>query len=77
MRNVFALKQAPGSNIPDEIYGYRPYLLAFSAAWVSSEAVVMQPDVTETVTRLPQHMDMTQLSLAAHLGFHRSNERLG
>lgn len=35
MKNIFALKTDPGSNIPDEIYGYRPYLLSFSAAWVS------------------------------------------
>ncbi|KAL1845345.1 hypothetical protein VTK73DRAFT_648 [Phialemonium thermophilum] len=36
MKNIFALHQVPGSNIPNEIYGYRPYLLAFSAAWASS-----------------------------------------
>ncbi|KAH8894591.1 general substrate transporter [Thozetella sp. PMI_491] len=36
MKNVFKLEQEPGSKIPKEVYGYRPYLLAFSAAWASA-----------------------------------------
>ncbi|TPX07829.1 uncharacterized protein E0L32_010516 [Thyridium curvatum] len=36
MKNPFALKEDPGSNIPKEVYGYRPYVLAFSAAWASA-----------------------------------------
>ncbi|KAK7432016.1 hypothetical protein QQZ08_001306 [Neonectria magnoliae] len=36
MRNPFQLQDAPGSNIPREIYGLRPYLLSFSAAWASA-----------------------------------------
>lgn len=33
MRNIFALKENPGDEAPPEIYGFRPYLLAFSASW--------------------------------------------
>ena len=33
MWNPFALKERPGDEAPREIYGYRPYLLAFAASW--------------------------------------------
>ncbi|KAF2729167.1 general substrate transporter [Polyplosphaeria fusca] len=36
MKNPFRLKRDPNSNIPNEIYGVRPYILAFSAAWASA-----------------------------------------
>lgn len=36
MRNPLAMDNTNvDSNIPKEIYGARPYILAFSAAWVS------------------------------------------
>ncbi|KAF2084976.1 putative sugar transporter [Saccharata proteae CBS 121410] len=34
--NPFAIKEAPDSNVPREIYGYRVYLMAISAAWASA-----------------------------------------
>lgn len=37
MRNPFALSGHPGDDTPREIFGYRIYLLAFSATWVSQE----------------------------------------
>ncbi|KAH0434896.1 MFS quinate transporter [Colletotrichum camelliae] len=36
MRNIFSLQDDPGSDTPKEVYGYRPYLLAFSASWASA-----------------------------------------
>lgn len=36
MRNPFALKERPGEEAPLEVYGYRPYLLAFAASWASA-----------------------------------------
>jgi MFS family permease len=36
MKNPFALKQEIGPDVPREIFGYRPYVLAFSAAWASA-----------------------------------------
>ncbi|KAI0552349.1 general substrate transporter [Xylaria curta] len=37
MKNLFSLKDDRSQgNIPKEIYGYRPYLLAFSATWASA-----------------------------------------
>ncbi|KAI1297105.1 general substrate transporter [Xylaria venustula] len=35
MRNIFELKDLQGTDVPKEIYGYRPYLFAFCASWVS------------------------------------------
>ncbi|KAH8662141.1 general substrate transporter [Xylariales sp. PMI_506] len=36
MRNPFHIDGMEGSDIPREIYGYRPYLVAISAAWASA-----------------------------------------
>ncbi|KAI0467253.1 general substrate transporter [Xylaria cf. heliscus] len=37
MKNIFSLKDDPSEgSIPTEVYGYRPYLLAFSATWASA-----------------------------------------
>ncbi|GAW16293.1 hypothetical protein ANO14919_057160 [Xylariales sp. No.14919] len=36
MRNIFEVKDPEGSNVPKEIYGYRPYLFAFCASWASA-----------------------------------------
>ncbi|KAI1871942.1 uncharacterized protein JN550_004145 [Neoarthrinium moseri] len=36
MHSIFKLKEHPGQEAPQEIYGYRPYLLAFSASWASA-----------------------------------------
>ncbi|KAF4818456.1 Quinate permease [Colletotrichum siamense] len=36
MRNIFSLQDDTGSDTPKEVYGYRPYLLAFSASWASA-----------------------------------------
>ncbi|GAP82500.2 putative MFS quinate transporter [Rosellinia necatrix] len=37
MNNIFSLKSDPSEgSIPTEVYGYRPYLLAFSATWASA-----------------------------------------
>ncbi|KAF4909517.1 putative quinate permease [Colletotrichum viniferum] len=36
MRNIFSLHDDPGSDTPKEVYGYRPYILAFSASWASA-----------------------------------------
>src|SRR5689334_3693728 len=35
MPNPFALKERPGEEAPREVFGWRPYALAFSASWVS------------------------------------------
>jgi MFS family permease len=35
MRNLLRLKEQPGEEAPGEVYGIRPYILAFSASWVS------------------------------------------
>lgn len=35
MKNPLTVEDTSGSKHPKEIYGYRPYLLSFSAAWVS------------------------------------------
>jgi hypothetical protein len=33
--NLWTLKERPGEEpVPREVYGYRPYLLAISVAWV-------------------------------------------
>jgi hypothetical protein len=34
MGNLFTLKERLGEEAPREVYGYRPYILAFSASWV-------------------------------------------
>ncbi|KAH8660054.1 general substrate transporter [Xylariales sp. PMI_506] len=36
MFDIFRLKERPGEEAPPEIYGIRPYLLAFSASWASA-----------------------------------------
>ncbi|KAH7031468.1 general substrate transporter [Microdochium trichocladiopsis] len=36
MRNPFELKERPGEEAPKEVYGHRPYLLAFAASWASA-----------------------------------------
>ena len=36
MRDIFRPKELPGEEAPKEIYGWRPYVLSFSAAWASA-----------------------------------------
>ncbi|KPM38459.1 hypothetical protein AK830_g8090 [Neonectria ditissima] len=36
MRNVFAVRDDPNDEVPHQVYGYRPYLLALSASWASA-----------------------------------------
>ncbi|KAL5405202.1 hypothetical protein PMIN06_009471 [Paraphaeosphaeria minitans] len=36
MRNALALKERPGEEAPPQVYGWRPYALAFSASWASA-----------------------------------------
>lgn len=42
MRNPFELKEVPGKEAPPGVYGYRPYLLSFCAAWVRSLAYAIR-----------------------------------
>lgn len=37
MKNIFKLKERPGEEAPKEVYGWRPYALAFAASWVRLE----------------------------------------
>ncbi|KAF2655721.1 general substrate transporter [Lophiostoma macrostomum CBS 122681] len=36
MRNIFELREKQGEEAPKEVYGWRPYALAFSASWASA-----------------------------------------
>ncbi|KAF2010036.1 general substrate transporter [Aaosphaeria arxii CBS 175.79] len=36
MRNILKLRERPGEEVPQEVYGWRPYALAFSASWASA-----------------------------------------
>ena len=36
MWNPLKIKERPGDEAPPEVYGWRPYALAFSASWVSN-----------------------------------------
>ncbi|EQB48043.1 hypothetical protein CGLO_12739 [Colletotrichum gloeosporioides Cg-14] len=36
MRNILSVQDDPGLNTTEEVYGYRPYHLAFSASWASA-----------------------------------------
>ncbi|KAJ3533336.1 hypothetical protein NM208_g6030 [Fusarium decemcellulare] len=51
MRNIFSVKDNPNDQVPREVYGYRPYLLAFSASWAC-----MYPNPTPAVS-LPMLTD--------------------
>lgn len=47
MRNILKLKERVGEEAPKEVYGWRPYALAFSASWVG---------LIEYVLELPEDM---------------------
>lgn len=64
MRNVFALRERPGEEAPSQIYGWRPYALAFSASWACKN--LSPDDVASVDTRQLLCTVTIQLSLVAH-----------